>query len=535
MAEAQKFDVVVVGAGFAGVYMIYKLREAGLKAVVLEAGSDVGGTWYWNRYPGARCDVHSMEYCYSFSKELQQEWTWRERFPKQEEILRYIQHVADRFDLRRDIRFNTRVTAEHFDAERARWTVTTDKGDRYEAQFVVMATGCLSTARIPDIAGLDSFKGAVYHTGRWPHDPVDFKGKRVGVVGTGSSGIQVIPCIAEEADHLTVFQRTPHYSLPAGNFRFSDDYIADWKANYPERSAHARTTRVGVLHEYSDALALETSEEERRKELERRWAKGGNNFMYAYNDTLTKPEANKIVADFVREKIAELVKDPATAAKLMPKDFPIGTKRVCIDTNYYATYNRDNVDLVDLRAEPIEEIIAEGIRTSAATYPLDILVFATGFDAITGTLLSIDIRTSTGRTLRDAWAEGPKTYLGLAVAGLPNLFVITGPISPSVFSNVVLSIEHDVAWITECVSRLRERGVDTIEATPDAQDAWVAHAAELAAGTLFDQADSWYIGANIPGKPRVFMPYLGGVDVYQTKCRDVAENGYRGFTLGASA
>jgi cyclohexanone monooxygenase len=528
------FDAIVIGAGFAGVYMLHKLREAGFSAVVIEAGDDVGGTWYWNRYPGARCDVHSLEYSYSFAEDVQQEWHWSERFASQPEILRYIQHVADRFDLRRDIRFNTRaVAATYHDGS---WAVDTDTGDTLTARYCVMATGCLSNSRLPDIEGIEDFAGPIIHTGAWPHEGVDFTGKRVGVIGTGSSGIQAIPCIAEQAAQLTVFQRTPHYSIPAQNFQFPDEYIADWKATYPERRAKARQTRVGVLHEFGTGNWDDFDPEWREQEMERRWIKGGNNFTYAFNDVLSNIETNTHVANFVRGKIAEMITDPVTRAKIMPVDYPIGTKRVCIDTDYYATFNRENVTLVDLRSEPFKAMTAGTIITSDATYPLDVLVCATGFDAMTGALNAMDIRGRDGALLRDVWKDGPRSYLGLGVAGFPNMFIITGPGSPSVFSNMVLSIEHDVEWIADCLTTLRAQGKTTIEADETAQEEWVHHVSDLAEGTLFTQANSWYIGANIPGKPRVFMPYLGGVDVYQEKCRAVADAGYLGFRLeGANA
>ncbi len=525
------FDVIVIGTGFAGVYMIHRLLKAGISALAIEAGSDVGGTWYWNRYPGARCDVHSLEYSFAFDEELQGEWDWPERFAPQPEILRYIQHVADRFDLRRHIRFNTRVTAASFDEASASWTVTTDTGDTLVATSVVMATGCLSNARLPDIDGIADFAGPIYHTGQWPHEGVDFTGQRVGVIGTGSSGIQAIPCIAQQASHLTVFQRTPHYSVPARNFQFPDEYIDEWKATYPEKRAKARDTPVGVLHDFGSGTWGEADPNWRVEELERRWEKGGNNFMYAFTDVLANPDTNRDVADFVRTKIAEVIKDPVTRQKIMPVDYPIGTKRLCIDTDYYQTFNRDNVSLVDLRSEPISQMTASAVITKDGEYPLDALVCATGYDAMTGSLNAIAIRGRDGQMLRDLWADGPRSYLGLAVAGFPNLFIVTGPGSPSVFSNMVLSIEHDIEWIGDCISWMRENRVATIEADESAQDNWVRHVSELAEGTLFAQANSWYIGANVPGKPRVFMPYLGGVNTYQAKCREVAEAGYTGFRI----
>ncbi len=527
-------DVIVVGAGFAGLYLLHRLRGAGFDTQVIEAGSDVGGTWYWNRYPGARCDVESLEYSYSFSEDLQQEWSWRERFATQPEILAYLQHVAERFDLRRGIRFNTRVTSAVFDEASAIWTVTTEAGDSLKARFCIMATGSISAPRLPDIPGIADFRGEMHHTSRWPKEGVDFAGKRVAVIGTGSSGIQAIPCIAEAASQLTVFQRTPAFSVPARNAPLAADLVAQWKADYPAKRAAARNTRSGVLHEYSSTPAIGTPAPVRTAEFERRWVKGGTNFLYAYNDLGKNEEANAVAADFVRAKIAETVTDPRTARSLMPTDYPIGAKRICVDSNYFATYNRPNVSLVDLRETPITRITGNAIETASGRHEIDMMVLATGFDAMTGALLAIDIRTSGGTTLKDLWQGGPRTYLGLMTAGIPNLFLVTGPGSPSVLSNMVVSIEHDVAWITACLTELQARGAQTMQADPDAQNSWVAHVNELASGTLYPRASSWYVGANVPGKPRVFMPYIGGVDAYQRTCREIVDAGYRGFLIDAT-
>ena len=534
LAGAKPLDAIIVGAGFAGLYMLYRLREAGFAAIVLEAGRDIGGTWYWNCYPGARCDVPSMEYSYGFSDELQQEWNWSEHYATQPEILAYIRHVADRFALRRDIRLDTRVIAATFDEAEALWEVKTQAGERLHARFCIMATGSLSASRTPDITGLEHFKGPVYHTGRWPRDRVDFSDKQIAVIGTGSSGIQAIPCIAQEAARVLVFQRTPAYTVPARNAPLVDDKVASWKKNYPALRAQARANRVGVLHEFGTTSALDTPPEIRQREFERRWARGGTNFMYAYNDITRNETANETAASFVRAKIAEIVSNPETARKLTPIDYAIGAKRLCVDTNYYETFNRNNVTLVDLRSEPIRSITATGVETTNASYPVDMIVFATGFDAITGALLAIDIRTRKGASLRKAWESGPRTYLGVAVAEFPNLFIVTGPGSPSVISNMVLSIEHHVEWITECLTALRDRDIRSISASADAQAQWVTHVENVAAGTLFAKANSWYVGANVPGKPRMVMPYLGGVDVYQRTCREVADEGYRGFIFDAA-
>jgi cyclohexanone monooxygenase len=528
---AAPLDAIVVGAGFAGLYMSYRLREAGFSALVLEAGSDLGGTWYWNCYPGARCDVPSLEYSYSFSEELQQEWNWRERFATQPEILAYIRRVADKFDLRRNIRFDTRVVSARFDQADALWTLKTHTGDEWRAHFCIMATGCISEARLPDIAGVESFQGPIYHTGHWPQQGVELAGKRVALIGTGSSGVQAIPCIAREAAHLTVFQRTPCYSVPARNAPLAAEFVAEWKSNYAAKRAAARVSRVGVLHEYGTATALETPPEVRTKEFERRWIKGGTNFAYAYTDLGRDERANECAANFVRQKISEIVRDPEIARKLTPVDYPIGAKRICVDTDYWETFNRSNVTLVDLRTEPIRSIDGAGVNTLNGAYPADILICATGYDAITGALLAVDITTGAGASLRREWEAGPRTYLGLAIAGFPNLFTVTGPGSPSVISNMVLSIEEHVDWIAECLTHLRRRGVRTIEASEEAQEKWVSHVREVAAGTLFYKANSWYVGANVPGKPRVFMPYVGGVGVYRQTCQEIAEAGYRGFLL----
>jgi cyclohexanone monooxygenase len=524
-------DAVVVGAGFAGMYMLHRLRGLGLSVRVYEAGDGVGGTWYWNRYPGARCDVESMDYSYSFSEELQQEWRWTERYSAQPEILRYANHVADRFDLRRDIQFGTRVTAAIFDEAAARWAIETDRGDRVTARLCIMATGCLSDAQVPDFPGLASFEGRRYHTGRWPHEGVDFTGRRVGVIGTGSSAIQSIPLIARQAAHVYVFQRTPNYSMPAHNAPLDPDYERRVKAAYAEFRRQARESRVGFVTERSGDSALAVPAEEREREFEKRWSRGGLGFSAAYTDLLTSQEANDTAADFFRAKIRAVVRDPAIADLLCPTSYPLGTKRLCVDTDYYKTFNRDNVTLVDVRARPIEAITPKGVRTGGVEYAVDDLVFATGFDAMTGALLNIDIRGRGGRRLASEWADGPRTYLGLTVEGFPNLFTITGPGSPSVLSNMIVSIEQHVDWIANCVTYLRERGLATIEATAEAQEAWVRHVNEVGHMTLYPRAPSWYTGANIPGKPRVFMPYIGGVGVYRQKCDEIAANNYAGFTL----
>ncbi|MBN9510034.1 MAG: NAD(P)/FAD-dependent oxidoreductase [Alphaproteobacteria bacterium] len=533
-AAAAEVDVVIVGAGFSGMYMLHRLRGLGMSVVVFEAGADVGGTWYWNRYPGARCDIESMQYSFSFSDALQQEWRWSELYAAQPEILRYAGHVADRLDLRRDIRFSTRVTALRFDEAVGRWQVRTDRGATVSARFCIMATGCLSTARVPDFPGRERFAGETYHTGAWPHARVDFSGKRVGVIGTGSSAIQAIPEIAGEAAHLFVFQRTPNFSVPSRNQPMPPEHERGWKANYAERRRRAQQVRNAIFLHLNDKSALAATEEERHAEYEARWQAGGLPFMAAFNDLIFNKGSNDTAAAFVRSKIRALVRDPAVAERLTPKDYPIGTKRLCVDNGYFETFNRPNVTLVDLRETPLETITSDGLRTSAAHYRLDSIVFATGFDAMTGTLLGIDITGRDGRTLRDAWADGPCTFLGLTIAGFPNLFTITGPGSPSVISNMMVSIEQHVDWITDCLAHLRARGVTTIEPTSPAQDAWTAHVAEAGAKTLYPLANSWYTGANIPGKPRVVLPYLGGFPLYRQQCDAVAAGGYAEFRMQTS-
>ena len=529
-----EFDAVVIGAGFAGLGMLRRLRdELGMSVQVYEAGSGVGGTWYWNRYPGARCDSESYVYCFSFSKELLQDWNWSGKYPEQPEILSYLNHVADRFDLRRNIRLDTRVTSAKFLEDANYWQIETDRGDRTTARFLITGIGCISTGNVPDIAGIESFEGDWYHTGSWPHEKVDFAGKRVAVIGTGSSGVQAIPVIAEQAEHLTVFQRTPQYTIPARHENVDRRFIEEEvKPNYDEIWHKARWSKAGFPADYSERSALEVSAEERLQTYEGLWAKGGTTFLYGtFNDIRTDRRANDTAAEFIRSKIRGIVKDPETREKLLPVDHPFGSKRTLIDTNYFETYNRENVELVDIRHSPIQEITPKGIRTEDEEFEFDIIVFATGFDAMTGTFFKMDIRGRNALSLKEKWAEGPKTYLGLQAAGFPNMFMITGPGSPSVLSNMPVSIEQHIEWISDFIEFLREHGIDTAEADPDAETAWVSHVNEVAEPTMFMLANSWYLGANIPGKPRVFMPYAGGVGIYREKCNEIAYNGYEGFIL----
>jgi cation diffusion facilitator CzcD-associated flavoprotein CzcO len=526
-------DAVVIGAGFAGLYMNQRLRDQmGLRVQVFETGDGVGGTWYWNRYPGARCDSESYIYCYSFDKDLMQEWEWSGKYPEQPEILRYLNHVADRHDLRRNIAFETRVTSAHWDEAGARWTVETDRGDCVRAQFLITAIGCLSTGQVPKIPGLETFEGDWYHTGAWPHDGVDFSGKRVGVIGTGSSGVQSIPRIAEQAGHLTVFQRTAQYTVPARHGTVDKAFLDEIKTRYDDVYEHCRQSAGGQPYTLSERSAMSVSEEERNAVFEAAWQEGGFRFLIAtFNDIALDRRANDMASEFIRNKIRETVKDPTVAEKLAPVDHPFTSKRPLIDTNYFETYNRDNVTLVDIRHAPIQEITPTGIRTTDDEYELDIIVFATGFDAMTGPFFKMDIQGKDGRKLKDKWEHGPLTYLGVSSVGFPNLFMITGPGSPSVLSNMPVSIEQHVEWIGDVVEHMRANGIETMEADQDAETEWVAHVNDIAAQTMFMLADSWYLGANIPGKPRVFMPYVGGVGTYRQKCDEVRDAGYEGFTL----
>ncbi len=524
--------MAVVGAGFAGLYMLYRLRGLGLRARVFERGADVGGRWFWNRYPGARCDIESVDYCYSFSGELLAEWEWTERYATQPEILRYLHHVADRFALRRDIQLGTQVTSMHYDEPGNRWLVSTDAGEVVSARHCVLAVGNLSSVKRPDLAGLESFRGEWYHTARWPAGGADFGGKRVGIVGTGSTAIQALPRIADQAASVHVFQRTPNYSMPAQNRPLPRAELRAVVRGYRERRRAAEWSGAGVPVAAPERSALEVTAEERRRMYEAGWQRGGINALsYAFTDFFTDERANRTAQDFAREKIRQIVRDPAAAEALCPSHH-IGTKRTCVDIGYFETYNRDNVRLVDVRSRPITHVTPGGLATTGGEYGLDAIVFAIGFDAITGALLEIDIRGRNGRSLAGKWSRGPSTYFGLCVADFPNLFMITGPGSPGVLSNMVVSIEQHVDWIAGCLGHLANRGIDRIEASPGAEDAWGRHVSELAGATLYPRASSWYAGANIPGKPRVFMPYVGGCGTYRRECEAIVERGYEGFVLG---
>ncbi len=526
--KLSEYDAVIVGAGFSGLYMLYRLREQGLTARVFEAAGGIGGTWYWNRYPGARCDAESMEYSYEFSSEVQQEWEWTDRYAKQAEILEYIEYIADRFELRDGIQLNTRVSAAAFDEETNRWTLRIPDG-AVSAKYCIMATGCLSSFNKPDIEGIDSFSGEAYYTGHWPHEGVDFHGKRVAVIGTGSSGIQSIPVIAEQAAHLHVFQRTANYSIPAHNWKWDPAAQRRFKAGYDAFRESNHRSLLGANMREHDRCAADATPEELEKEYQARWEAGGLPFLASFADLIFNPEANKTAGDFVKRKIRETVKDPVVAELLIPKN-EFGCKRLCVDSGYYETFNRANVTLVDISATPIEEITANGLMIDGRNYDVDVIVFATGFDAMTGTLNRIDVRGRGRQALKEKWSAGPLTYLGVSVAGFPNFFTISGPGSPSVLSVMTHTIEQHVNWISDCIAYLQEHDLRTIEPTTEAEDAWVEHVTEVAKPTVFYKANSWYMGANIPGKPSVFMPYFG-VLPYVEKCNEVVERGYEGFVL----
>ena len=534
MEKPQEIDAIIVGAGFAGLYMLHKLRGLGFSAKVIEAASDVGGTWFHNRYPGARCDIESFEYSFSFDEDLQQEWEWSERYATQPEILRYAQHVAERFDLRRDIRFDTRIESAFWNEGESRWDVGTSDGARFSAQYFITGVGCLSTFNRPDIRGLDDFAGETYATGHWPHEGVDFKGKKVAVLGTGSSAIQSTPIIAQQADSLTIFQRTPNYVVPAQNHPNDPEFIAGLKARYAEFRKAERESLLGAARilPQTRKFVWDIPDDEFQAEMEERWQMGGLvGFMVSHLDSGTDIKANERVAEFVRAKIRERVDDPEIAELLTPRSYPITTKRLCVDIGYYEMFNRDNVELVDLNATPIERIEPGGVRTSGAFYEADILVLATGFDAMTGALVRIDIRGKGGEKLRDKWVDGPHTHIGLMSVGFPNMFMITGPQSPSVGSNMIVSIEQHVEWIADAMVHLREQGATTFEPLADSEKVWGEHVDELFNMSLHPQADTWYLGANVPGKPRVFTLYLGGVNAYRNICDEIAERGYPGFAI----
>ena len=529
LKSVSQFDAVIVGAGFAGLYMLHRMRQIGLNARLLEAASGAGGTWFWNRYPGARCDIESMQYSYQFDDALQQQWAWSERYASQPELLKYVEHVIARFELAGDIQYNTRVQSAHFDDSAARWQIETSSGERFSAQFCVMATGCLSSTNMPKFDGLQDFQGALYHTGQWPHDGVDFSGLKVGVIGTGSSAIQAIPIIAEQAKHLHIFQRTPNYSVPAQNGPLDSEVARQIKANYAQYRALGKSQFLAFDLKMNNRLASDATPDEIRAECEFRWQTGGLYFYGAFADMLISQQANDVVAQFVRDKIRDKVRDPQVADLLTPTTV-FGCKRICADTGYFETFNRDNVTLVDVSKQAIDGLTASGLAVGGKPYDLDAMVFATGFDAMTGSLERIDIRGRGRLPLKEKWNAGPRTYLGLQTAGFPNLFTISGPGSPSVLTCMITSIEQHVDFIADAIVYMREHGQQCMEPNIAAEDVWVDHVNAVAGGTLLNNCNSWYLGANVPGKPRVFMPYLG-FPAYAEKCRQVVANGYEGFKL----
>ncbi|MBH1965099.1 MAG: NAD(P)/FAD-dependent oxidoreductase [Comamonadaceae bacterium] len=526
-------DAIIIGAGFAGLLALYKLRQAGLTVLALEASDSIGGVWNWNRYPGARCDVESMQYSYSFSEELQQEWEWSERYATQPEILRYIEHVADRFDLNRHVRLNTRVVSATYKEHENAWKIQTHEGREIRARFCIMATGCLSAARIPEFPGKDRFKGDILHTGHWPKSGYDFTGKNVAVIGTGSSGIQAIPMIARTARSLTVLQRTATYSVPARNRMLDEAEKRAWKDNYAQLRETARYAPSGTLYEFGERTAEETSLQEQAAEFEKRWTKGGPGFLRAFSDISSSPIANKAAGDFIRAKIADIVQDPEKRRLLTPAiTLPVGSKRICVDTGYFETFNRSNVDLIDIRDDPIKGIEENGLSTQKRKLDLDCIVFATGFDVIVGSLMKIDIKGIAGRTLKGKWKNGPGTYLGLMVAGFPNLFLVTGPGSPSVLTNMMVSIEQHIEWITACLQTMRQQGKNYIEPEEAAESKWMDDANSLAETMPFLRANSWYMaGPESGSSPRRFMLYSGGVGTYREICDRVAQQNYPGFKI----
>ena len=532
-------DAIVVGAGFAGLYQLVRLRELGLRTVVFERGPQVGGTWYWNRYPGARCDITSLDYSYSFDEKLQQEWEWSEKFATQPEILRYVEHVVERFGLEKDIRFNSSVTAAEWDPSRSVWTVSVTESDddgvpregaaieEYTAKFLILAVGNLSATHTPDIPGISDFAGRSFHSAQWPTEPVDFAGRKVGVIGTGSTGIQIIPLVAQEAGHLTVFHRTPNFSLPAGNRPLRPAEVARRKRDYAAYRESARHSFTGVPVPVPTRSVFDVSEEERERVFEEAWESGVYGALLAsFTDLSTDAEANDLAADFIRRKVRALVEDPDVAKVLEPRGNYFGTKRTCLDTDYYQTFNRDNVTLVDLRSDPIVRITRSGVATEQGEFELDDLIFATGFDAMTGSILAVDPIGNGGLSLREAWREGPYTFLGVASHDFPNLFFITGPGSPSVLSNMIVSIEQHVDWITALIRTMQEQGIAATHPTEQAQREWMRTVHDEAAKTLYLSGNSWYLGANVPGKPRVFMPYVAGVGKYRRIAEEEAAQGY---------
>ena len=530
-AENSVWDAVVVGAGISGLYLLHRLRQMGFSCQVIEAGADLGGTWYWNRYPGARCDTYSLEYSYSFCPQLEQEWEWSERYPSQEEIWRYLNHVAHRFDLRSSICFNTRLTGAEFQADSNQWQLQLDPAQQLSCRFLLMATGCLSSPNMPDIEGLQTFKGPIYHTARWPQSPVDFSDQRVGVIGNGSSGLQIIPELAKQVKQLVVFQRTAQYAVPSRNRPLDPQEVTEIKADYQGFRARNRQQSSAQLSnvETCQQSALSVSPAERQQLYQASWQQGRFVFYGTFNDLMRNQQSNQTAAEFIRTKIGQIVNDPERAKLLSPQHV-MGCKRPALENGYFETFNRPNVDLVDISANPIQSISPSAIHLQDQEYPLEAIVMATGFDAMTGALMKIDICGLNGLRLKQKWSSGPHNYLGLSINGFPNLFTITGPGSPSVLTNMMVAIEQHVEWISDCLQYMSQQGYDRIQASAEAEAKWVQHVNRVADDTLYTNCNSWYLGANIPGKPRVFMP-LVGFPPYAEKCRQVVAQGYQGFIL----
>jgi len=530
MSEVPRYDVVVIGAGMSGMYLTYRLRELGLSFRVYEAGTDLGGTWYWNRYPGARFDSESYTYGYSFSEELLEEWEWSEHFSAQPETLSYLNYVADKFDLRKSIQFETRIENATYDEAQNIWEIRTGLSECVQAKFLITAIGVLSAPYIPDFDGIGNFRGGSWHTSLWPHQPVSFGDKNVGVIGTGATAVQMIPEIAKDVGHLTVFQRTANYCVPAGNGPIDAETQLKIKGSYPEIWKRCSETFGCFLHGFDDRSALEVSPETRQAFYEELYQERGFALWLGnFADIMTNNEANETLAEFIREKIHARIDDPKVAGKLVPMDHAFGTKRVPLEHGYYEAYNRENVALVDIRATPIEEITAKGVRTTAAEYEFDIIIYATGFDAVTGAFSNINIRGEGGQLLNDKWIDGPLTYLGLQTAGFPNLFTVVGPHNGSTFCNLPRCIEQNVEWVTACLRYMRDNKIERINPTVEAEEAWTAHVNETVEGTLIPQTDSWFMGANIPGKKRNFLLYAGGSPFFREKCEEIVANGYEGF------
>jgi cation diffusion facilitator CzcD-associated flavoprotein CzcO len=531
----RRLDAVIVGAGFGGMYAVYKLREMGLSFVGIEAAGDVGGVWYWNRYPGARCDLMSVDYSYSFSKEIEQEWTWSEQFAGQPEILAYANFVADRLDLRKHIRFETRVTSAVWDDRRHLWTVKTNRGETFEATYCIMATGPISMPKDPDIPGIDRFKGQLLRAQKWPHEPVSFAGKRVGVIGTGSTGIQIVQEVGKEAGELFVFQRTPSYSMPMRNHDLDAEYVAEMKRNYAGMRDASRLSPNGGVRPATTRPYFSLPAVQRRQVLEHAWEQGGHSVLGAFSDLMVNPEANEQVAEFLRGKIAEVVKDPETAERLKPRDYPVFARRPCLDSGYYETFNQDNVHLVDCLTDPVVEITATGVRTKSREIELDILIFATGYDGLTGALLACEVVGRDGRKISDKWAGGARSYLGLMIEGFPNLFLTAGPNGPAALANLININEHDVDWIGNAITYMARQGLTAMEPAKAAEDAWMELVSALAQRTLLSKASTWYVGANVKGKPQGLTMYTGGFPKYCEACAAASRDGYRDFSFQKTA